>query len=191
MRPPASQHPTCSLKQCFELNQFAEGSSFPEFSVRTRLAWLLFKELYQQHEASICPVLPSGHRQLFGTARNCPTECSCGQNPLQLLAGRPSPGPGTAELRWGKGAEALLGLPASPALRPALGLGTALGSHSIPPRVLPASQGLARALVHSPLRPPQPCAHVGAAGRRRVFFKVSARFFPYETQGCAIFLVSI
>lgn len=87
--------------------------------------------------------------------------------------------------------KALLGLPASPALRPALGLGTALGSHSIPPRALPASQGLARALVHSPLRPPQPCAHVGAAGRRRVFFKVSARFFPYETQGCAIFLVSI
>lgn len=68
MRPPASQHPTCSLKQCFELNQFAEGSSFPEFSVRTRLAWLLFKELYQQHEASICPVLPSGHRQLSALA---------------------------------------------------------------------------------------------------------------------------
>lgn len=127
MRPPASQHPTCSLKQCFELNQFAEGSSFPEFSVRTRLAWLLFKELYQQHEASICPVLPSGHRQLFGTARNCPTECSCGQNPLQLLAGRPSPGPGTAELRWGKGAEGAAGPAGLSSAAPGAGFGHCIG----------------------------------------------------------------
>lgn len=41
------------------------------------------------------------------------------------------------------------------------------------------------------VKPAQTRAHVGADGRRRVFFKVSAGFFSSEIQGCAIFLVSI
>lgn len=45
--------------------------------------------------------------------------------------------------------------------------------------------------IISLVKPAQARAHVGADGRRRVFFKVSARFFSSEIQGCAIFLVSI